>query len=717
LFLAGLLLLAGVSGGVYVLAGIELPTARLQAQTSFVCGVDIASGCSGENAIARLAGEQDRVDVDLAQVPAVVVDAVLATEDRDFYRHSGIDPVGIFRAALADVRGGGISQGGSTITQQLVKNVYLSNERTLVRKIKEAVLAIKVERELSKDEILERYLNTVYFGRGAYGIVAASRAYFGVPVAELDLAQAAYLAGLIRAPEAADATRDPDAATGRRRGVLDAMLEEKYIDAAQRQAADARPWVVAPLAEGGTVLPRSERQGYGTVVGRQWGADYFVDYVVRQLTGKLGFPASQVYGGGLRIYTSLDLQLQQAGFESIAETLDEPDDPLAALVAVDEQGLVRAMVGGRDFATNKVNLAVGREGGGSGRQAGSAMKPFTLAAAVHQGISLRSRFEAPGEITLPRANGGRDWEVRNYGGTEQGVLDLIEATRVSSNTAYAQLMLEVGPQNVVPLAEQMGITSPLDEVNALVLGTEEVSPLEMASAFSTLGRGGVYAEPTAILRVEDAGGKVLWSAPQTRSQVLSEAEANQVIYALRQVVSGGTGTGASIGKPAAGKTGTTQDNLDAWFVGFTPNGWTAAVWMGYDAVHNEDGSVEPRYMDDVHGRAVTGGSFPATIWRRFMARWTEGVDVGSFTTPNRFPGKVLNPSLEEERDCPEGEEAADGDECAPTTTSASSSTTSSSTTTTAVASTTSTSSTTSTTEATTTTTAPTTSSTTDDPFP
>ncbi len=638
LFLIGLMVVASSAGVGYILSNIELPPEQVQAQTSFICAADVPAECNESNAISRLHAEQDRVSVRLDQVPAVLVNAVLAAEDRDFFRHSGVDPIGIARAAWADIRNRDARQGGSTITQQYVKNVYLTSERTLARKIKEAVLAVKVEQRFTKQEILERYLNTIYFGRGAYGVGAASRAYFGKAVGELALHEAAYLAGLIRAPEEADAARVPDAATARRRQVLDAMVAVGYIEPAERDAANLVPWVVAPLSQGGTVLQRTEQQGFGAVIGTEMGTEYFVDYVLRELRAK-GFTDAEIYAGGLRIYTTLDMNAQRAAYDAVVTTLNQEGDPKAALAAVDENGYIRAMMGGRSWAESKVNLATGD--GGTGRQAGSSMKPFVLAAAVKQGISVNSKFDAPATITIPRANAGRDWKVRNYGESELGILNIVDATRVSSNTAYAQLMLEVRPENVVPLAERMGITSPLDVVNALVLGTEEVAPLEMASAYSTLARGGVAVPSTSIVKVERPNGTVV-TFDQPRDQVFSEQETSIITHCLRQVIERGTGTGARIGKPAAGKTGTAQENRDAWFVGYVPNGWAAAVWMGYD-IDPATGEIPP--MDDVHGRAVTGGSFPATIWKEFMQRWTDGVDVGSFRTPGSFPGVVLNGDL------------------------------------------------------------------------
>ena len=645
LFLAGLIGVASVGGATSLVFSIELPPAERLLQTSFVCASDVTTECGPDNAIATFSAEEDRINVPLEEVPEVLLQAVLATEDRDFFEHGGIDPVGIGRALYQDLRGRGVQQGGSTITQQYVKNAYLTSERSIIRKIKEAVLAVKLERELDKREILERYLNTIYFGRGAYGVGAASRAYFGQDVREIGLPEASYLAALIRAPESADARSAPEEATRRRGTVLLAMQEERYITAEEVAAVDALPW-------DSYVIPRRDRTGLGQVKGNDAdlniGTKYFVEAVRREVAAEYG--EDMLYGGGLRIYTTIDFRMQAAAWDAVTSTLDEPGDPAAAVVAVDEFGQVKAMVGGRDFDAEEVNLAMGRKAGGSGRQAGSAFKPIVLAEAIRQGISLNSSFEAPAQMTFPDANAGEDWRVRNYGGTAQGVLDLVDATRVSSNTAYAQLMLEVGPEAVVNLARNLGITAELPPVNSLVLGTGEVSPLDMATAFSTFANRGVRKDPVLISRIEqvDEDGRVsvLEQHRPNGDRVLSEDESDQVTHALRQVILGGTGSSAAFGKPAAGKTGTTQENRDAWFVGYTPK-LTAAVWMGYSKpVPGPDGEPVLPPMDDVHGIEVTGGSFPAEIWRKFMREATDGMDTGSFVAPTRFPGRELNTELQ-----------------------------------------------------------------------
>ncbi|MEY2453514.1 MAG: penicillin-binding protein [Acidimicrobiaceae bacterium] len=640
LFLLGVLFVAGIAAAGYSLAQIELPPERIQAQTSFICAADVTSNCNDSNAIASLHGEQDRVNVSLDQVPSVMIDSVLAAEDRTFFDHGGVDPWGTARALWADLRSQGSTQGGSTITQQYVKNVYLSSERTFSRKIKEAVLSIKLEQEFTKQQILERYLNTVYFGRGAYGIGAAVRTYFGHDLASVTLPEAAYLAGLIRSPETADGAnpKQVNEATSRRRSVLQGLLETKKIDQAQFDTADKTPFVAGEAGDpNATIITRApDRQGFGPVQHKEIGTEYFRDYVVQQLK-QHGFSEAELFGGGLRVYTTLDLGMQQAAWDAVTSTLT-PDDPSAALVSLDPDGHVKAMFGGRDYTTNQVNLAV-RGGGGSGRQPGSSFKPFVLAEAVKQGISLESLFDAPSVVVIPKGDAGKDWTVRNAEPSD-GVLNLIDATKHSSNTVFAQLMAKVHPETVVPLAKEMGITNDLPPVNALVLGAGEVYPLDMASAYSTFAHRGTHIQPTAIIKVVRANGEVV-PFDQPSTQPLTKQESDLVTFCLQQVVHGGTGGGAFFGKNIAGKTGTTDKNRDAWFIGFTPNGYTTSVWMGYENPPDEP----TRFMTSVHGRVVFGGTFPATIWNKYMKAITDGMDVGSFTDPSTFPGKVLNADL------------------------------------------------------------------------
>ena len=643
LFLVALALVASVAGAGFVLAQVDLPAEDPLLQSTFVCAADVTEGCGPDNAIAKLAGEEDRVSVPLEEIPQTFIDAVLAAEDRQFFSHNGIDPVGIGRAIFRDLRNEGARQGGSTITQQYAKNAYLSSERTITRKLKEAVLAVKLEREFSKHEILQRYLNTVYFGRGAYGAEAAARAYFDVSIRDVDLSQAAYLAGLIRAPEVADISRDPETAVFRRDSVLAGMLDEELITREEHDAA-----LAVPLRE--VARERTVREGLGEVTGSEYGTEYYVEYVRRLLYDRYG--EEVVNGGGLRVYTSLDMNAQQIAFDSVYGFLNEEDDPEGALVSVDDVGRVIAMVGGRDLEESEVNFALGARAGGTGRQPGSAFKPIVLATAVDDGVSVQSKYRNRNKQVFPKANNGEDWEVSNYSNGAEGIVDLLEATQVSSNTVYAQLMMDVGPEKVVAMAEDLGIATELPAVNSLTLGSGEVSVLDMAAAYSTFSRRGEQIDPIFITKVEqvvDGEVKVLESATGAGEQVLTEQHSDVVTHALRKVVQGGTGTGADFGIPVAGKTGTTQDYRDAWFVGYTPK-LTTAVWMGYDVTQDdpntpEDEGGKTRFMDDVRGRQVTGGSFPAQIWRDFMQRVTDGRDQGEFVPPGDFGGEILNADL------------------------------------------------------------------------
>lgn len=649
-----LLALAGLASGVgfaTVIARVELPDPEELLQSSFICAAGVAPGeCDDGTALARLSGEEDRSNVELQDVPQHLIDAVVATEDRQFFEHQGIDPVSIGRALYEDLRGRAIEQGGSTITQQYAKNLYLSHDRTLARKLEEAVLSVKLEQQMSKQEILEGYLNTVYFGRNAYGIQSASRAYFDKDVGDLGLWEAAFLAGLIRAPSVADPVENPEEATNRRATVLAAMVEEGYITQDQADLSNALEWI-----PGETVVGSDTYRLVETREGTNIGSEYVTAYVQRVLKEDLGFSDSEIAGGGLRVYTTLDMRLQYAAYETVynPETgvLNQPDDPSAALVAVDENGHIKAMVGGRNFAERQVNLAVSGSGG-DGRPVGSTFKAIPLALTVQDGYSLeRSGFNAPATTVLdqtidgqPRPGCADEWPVANYAESEQGYLNIVDATRVSSNTAYAQLMLELGPQNVLTMGQRLGMdTTDLEPCPPVVLGAGNSNPLEMAEIYSTFANRGIHKEPTIITRVEqvdqDGNAHVVWEWQPEETRVMLEEKADVVTHVLRQVIEGGTGESADIGKAAAGKTGTAQYNKDAWFVGYVPR-LTTAVWMGYPEADWQppqpcdpedwepfgcDLQIPPMNPDGraVRGRSVTGGSFPAEIWRNFMTVATD----------------------------------------------------------------------------------------------
>jgi membrane peptidoglycan carboxypeptidase len=630
-FLLGLLVVLGIAGVGYLFTQVPLPAKDPPLlQTTFFCASDVTSGCNADNSLAQLSGGQDRVTVTYDDIPQVLVDAVLSAEDKTYFKHGGVDPVGVARALWADLRSSGTQQGGSTITQQYVKNVYLSDERTVSRKVKEAVLAVKLERELPKTEILNRYLNTIYFGRGAYGVQAASKSYFGKNVGDITLPEAAYLAALIRAPEVADAKRaetDPQAkanletAKRRRTSVLDAMLLEGYITQAQHDAAAADPFA--------EVLPRRQVENYGTIAHTDIGTQYFVNYVDQWLTSSGNFSAAEVRGGGLRVYTTLDYEMQADAVDAVTSTLGRDTDPESALVAIDTRGHVRAMYGGRDYNTLQVNLATGD--GGSGRPAGSTFKAFAVAEALKQGIGLETTYNAPAQITIPEADAGKDWKPRNDDDAAYGQVDMVKATASSINTYFAQLVMDIDPENLASLAARMGVESPLTAHPSLVLGTDAVSPLDMASGYSTFMDDGEHIDPVVVTRVTDASGRVLYDAPTKRERVLSQEITDQVSWDLSGVISDGTGTGADFGQPAAGKTGTTGDHRDAWFVGYTCS-LTASVWNGY---------VDNSKMENVRNRGpVFGGTYAAPIWGKFMAKATEGLESCPFDRPDDVSGRV-----------------------------------------------------------------------------
>jgi penicillin-binding protein 1A len=606
------------------LADVEIPV-----ETTFLLD---ANG----NKLAELSAGEDRVSVDLERISPNMVNAVLAAEDRDFFEHPGIDLSAIARATLADLRGRPL-QGGSTITQQYVKNTYVGDDRTLVRKLREATLAVKIEQRFDKEEILERYLNAIYFGRGAYGVQAAANSYFGKDVRNLDIPEAAYLAGLIRAPEAADASRDPKMADSRRDLALAAMEVEGHVSAEQRVAMET----VAVSAMPG-FRPR-EDVVKDRVVGGDTGTQHFVEYVRAQLQERYG--DTRLYGGGLRVKTTLDPGLQAQAYEAVYGTLDREGDPAGALVALDTSGQVKAMVGGKALQAEgeqspfaKVNFATGTEGGGSGRQPGSAFKPFVLAEAVREGYSVESAFDSPAEVVFPGANAGEDYTVRNYDDASYGRQNLVEATRVSSNTVYAQLAEALGTAEVADMAERLGLGSevPADQLS-VALGATEVSVLGMADAYLTFATRGVQVDPQVITQVTDAEGNVIDEIATERERVLEPDQADIVNFVLQGVVDGGTGTKADFDAEVAGKTGTTQDNGDAWFAGYTP-GLSTAVWMGYP-----EGQARP--MDSVHGVEVTGGTFPAEIFRRFMSEAVasdEEAYGGDFVEPGDLGGRLLS---------------------------------------------------------------------------
>jgi penicillin-binding protein 1A len=616
-FLLGILAITALAGVAWVLTQIPLPPEAPQAQTTVLYD---ASGAE----LAQLHGVENRFPVSIDQVPPVMVAAVVAAEDRKFFEHGGIDPVGIARATWQDVRHKGVTQGGSTITQQYVKNAYVGQEYTLWRKIREAVISVKIERKLNKQQILERYLNTVYFGRGAYGVQAASKAYFNKNVGDLGLKESAYLASLIREPSNGDVYDNPVEAHDLRFIVLQAMVQTQVVTVEQANAVEA-----VPLLD--YVVPKPTAES--TVTLKSAGAEYFVAYVQAQLF-KL-YPEDQVLRGGMRVYTTLDPTAQREAYDAVYGLLDRNSDPAGALVSIDNDGHVVAMVGGKDWAQSQVNLAVGTDGGGAGRQAGSTFKPFVLAEAASQNIDLESTLPGPAKIVLPKADNGQDWEVNNYEGASYGRISLLDATANSVNTVYAQLVVALGPQKVVDMAHRLGVTSDLNPVASIALGTGNVSVLEMADAYLTFQTKGMQVKPRVIRKITQNDSVLVDDRP-VATRVLDRPIAEKVNYALQQVVMAGSGSGAAIPQAQVwGKTGTTDVYGDAWFVGYTRS-LTTAVWMGYP-----EGQSKPLY--NIHGVAkVNGGSLPAQIFKRYMAKASAPDDSPPPTAPD-LGGRTVSP--------------------------------------------------------------------------
>jgi penicillin-binding protein 1A len=544
--------------------------------------------------IEVLKSEQDRIVVPLAAVPVMVQNAVVAAEDARFYDHHGVDQRGILRALFTDIAEGARAQGGSTITQQLVRNAYPQlKEQSLARKVREAALAAELERRTSKPKILEQYLNRVYFGGGYYGIEAASRGYFFRRVGQLSLAQAATLAGIIRSPETGNPRSSPQEALRLRNTVLDRMVELSLVPADQAERARRQPLGVQKRKP----LPNGRYR-------------WFMDGVKQQLLEdpRLGRSREErekkLYEGGLRVFTTLNPKIQQDAERAVREK-GPPGGPDVALVAmIPSTGAVRAVVGGRDRVHGRFNLALQGH-----RQAGSAFKPFVLASALENGISPDSVWETSGWPA--RMVCGAPWKVNNYEGKGGGLLPVRVATWLSVNGVFGRLMEQLCPKKVVDMARRLGVRVDHEQENApsIALGSANVYPVDMAAAYATFANMGVYQKPNFVTKVVRHGQMLFENTPAGEARV-PPALAYEVNDVLKGVIDHGTAVAARIGRPAAGKTGTTQEYRDAWFVGYTPQ-LATAVWMGY--------TREEFSMRNIAGfSTVTGGSLPARIWHDFM---------------------------------------------------------------------------------------------------
>jgi penicillin-binding protein 1A len=514
--------------------------------------------------------------VRLGEVSPLLREAVIATEDRRFFRHFGLDLRGTARALLSNLQAGGVVAGGSTLTQQLAKNLFLTPERALRRKIQELILALWLEARLSKDEILELYLNRVYLGAGAYGVEAAAQRYFGKPAAEVDLAEAALIAGLLQAPSRYAPTNDLDRANRRAATVLRLMVETGKITAEQAASARAAPAKLAPAGGSET-------------------AGHFVDWVLDGLTDHLGKPEESWI-----VRTTLDPRLQRVAERAVALRLAGQPGVEAAVVLIDASGAVRAMVGGRSYRTDRFNRAAFAE-----RQPGSAFKPFVFMMALEKGM-------APGDPIDGRAISIDGWAPGNFGGQAFGTVSLDEALARSINTAAVRLGEAIGPEHIAERARLLGIASELRPVPSLALGTSEVTPLELTAAYQPFATGGVRRPYFGVERVTDAGADILYEHRDSWAQVVDPGVAHQLRAMLAKVVREGSGRQAALpGRQVMGKTGTTQNSRDAWFVGFSGD-MILGVWVGRD--------------DNRPMAGITGANLPAQIWAEVMAE-TEPTDL------------------------------------------------------------------------------------------
>lgn len=547
------------------------------------------------------ASAEHRIPVKFDQIPKQVRYAFISIEDNRFYEHGGIDYRGTLRALVSNILGHDV-QGGSTITQQLAKNAFLSQERTLTRKIKEAFLAKQLENKYTKNEILTMYLNQIYFGEGSYGVESASLTYFGEHVQDLDLAQAACLAAIPKSPNYFDPMENPKANKERRDLVLDQMVKYGHITQAEANKAKAEELVIRKPQKG----TKKDVQGY------------FFDYVSQEIAKKFGDDV--LYKGGLKIYTTLDSSMQAAAEDAISRLPNiytkDPDhltQPQVGLIAIDPQtGYIKAMIGGR--GQDKFNRAVQAV-----RQPGSSFKPFVYLTAMDNGMNAATLID-DSEVSV----GG--WKPQNYERTFHGKVTLRTALKLSYNVPAVKLAMELGPEKIIRNAKALGITTLVEsggqnDVNAaMALGglTKGVSPIEMAAAYGTIGNNGVYNKPVAILKIVDRNGKVIYEHHPSPKQVVSAKAAYQTTDILMDVLISGTGAGAGLGRPAAGKTGTTDDYKDAWFVGFTPN-LSCAVWIGDD---------RSRSMG-----LMTGSMTPLSIWHAFMSRAIREIPYANFVRP------------------------------------------------------------------------------------
>jgi penicillin-binding protein 1A len=599
----GVLVSALVIGAIvvvaYVINVVQSAPALDRLQPRLVGGTSAVFASDGTR-LGFIQADQLRTPVGWSEIPTDLKNATVAIEDQRFYKHNGVDLTGIFRAAVKDVTNGAALQGGSTITMQLVRNLYLGGyQRTLRQKIIEAKLAIDYEKHHGKRSILTSYLNSVPYGtvggQTALGVQAAARIFFDKPASQLNLGQSALLAGLPQAPSQYNPFRDEGAARQRRNEVLRKMAELHYIDGAQASAAEHAPLEI----KRGTFYSKRRE-------------DFFFEYVREQLARRYG--SSAVSQGGLKVYTTINLKMQSLARKAIGEVLNQPEDPAAAVVTLNPaNGDIEAMAESASFGQSQYNLAADGH-----RQPGSTFKAIDLADALSRGIDPNSTFYGSHPLAPGWLQGYPEYGVKTFGGESNGNIDLVQATLKSDNTVYAQLAADLGWETITQMAYKMGVTTHLSSFPAEALGglTLGVTPLEMAVVFATLADGGWRNSPIAITKVVFPDGRVdnNWGQPH-RVKVLSEAITGEETSILHQNVLGGTAVKSAIGCPTAAKTGTTNDFIDAWLDGYNSE-YSTVVWMGYPT-HRVS-------MTSVHGETQQGGKLPADIWHAYMGPVTEG---------------------------------------------------------------------------------------------
>jgi membrane peptidoglycan carboxypeptidase len=646
--LLGVVIGASVVTAVLAAAITEHTVQLVQANTFEVPPVEFDSLAQTSSVFAAdgtylgdLEGVEDRDTVPLSDISDKTIEAILAVEDADFYEHRGVNARAVTRALVENVSSGSIQQGGSTITQQLVKLIVTGDDRQVAdRKFTEAVLALRVEEQYSKDEILEQYLNTVYFGGGAYGVQKAAKLYFDKDAGDLDWAESAMLAAVIRNPVSYDPTRNPELAEKRRRIALERMADEGLI-------TDEQVFEYA-----GAPLPTSRHI-------EQEPKSYFLEEVKQRLLNdeRLGGSpedrAERLYAGGLQIHTTIDLEAQAEAERAIADILaptrDDPRGFTAALAAIEPgTGAVRALVGGPGFDKFKFNIATQK-----GRPTGSAFKVYVLAAALEAGYVPNDTISGSGPCSFENPGGFPDpYRAENFGNSGGGGGTITSQTLRSSNCAYLRLGQVVGLSNVVATAQAMGVKSALADEGGIIplslpLGVKDITPLDMATAYSTLANDGLRVDPIFVTRITDRSGDLVLENLPEPQRAVSPQTARLATSVLEQNVQKGTGTRAKLPEqPAAGKTGTAQDSRDAWFAGYTPY-LSTAVWMG----RPEGGPPELAEMRNVGGvGSVTGGSYPARIWGQFNTDYHEGREVREFLDPDKTrPGKALRTPQEEKQ--------------------------------------------------------------------